>query len=160
MYALVDYVLIGSDNGLSPGHQAIIWTNAGILLIGLLGRNFNEISIEIHTFSFKKIHLKMSSGNWRLSCLGLIVLTLLFACTMQRPWQIWVSLHWTVQYNVTAIMFLKMQNSHNRCTTAHAWIQNMGLVSSNSGQLSVTGVAMSRTLFCYTKYVTRAVCTP
>ena len=26
---------IGSDNGLSPGrHQAIIWTNAGILLIG------------------------------------------------------------------------------------------------------------------------------
>ena len=32
---------IGSDNGLSPGRrQAIIWTNAGILLIGLLGTNF------------------------------------------------------------------------------------------------------------------------
>ena len=35
---------IGSDNGLSPGRrQAIIWTNAGILLIGPLGTNFSEI---------------------------------------------------------------------------------------------------------------------
>ena len=34
---------IGSDNGLSPGrHQAIIWTNAGILLIRLLGTNLSE----------------------------------------------------------------------------------------------------------------------
>ena len=32
--------IIGSDNGLSPGRrQAIIWTNAGILLIGPLGKN-------------------------------------------------------------------------------------------------------------------------
>ena len=30
--------IIDSDNGLSPGwHQAIIWTNAGILLIQTLG---------------------------------------------------------------------------------------------------------------------------
>ena len=29
--------IIGSDNGLSPGRrQAIIWTNAGILLIGTI----------------------------------------------------------------------------------------------------------------------------
>ena len=36
--------IIGSDNGLSPGRrQAIIWTNAGILLIGTLGTNFSEI---------------------------------------------------------------------------------------------------------------------
>ena len=35
---------IGSDNGLSPGRrQAIIWTNAGILLIWPLGTNFIEI---------------------------------------------------------------------------------------------------------------------
>ena len=40
--------IIGSDNGLSPGRrQAIIWTNAGILLIGPLATNFNEILIEI-----------------------------------------------------------------------------------------------------------------
>ena len=47
-------IIIGSHNGLSPGrHQAIIWTNAGILLIGPLGTNFSEIAIEIHIFSFK-----------------------------------------------------------------------------------------------------------
>ena len=51
--------IIVSDNGLSPGRrQAIIWTNAGILLTGPLGTNFNEILIEIQIFSFKKMHLK------------------------------------------------------------------------------------------------------
>ena len=66
--------IIGSDNGLSPGRrQAIIWTNAGILLIGPIRTNFNEIFIEINIISFKKIHLKMSSGKWRPSCLGLNV---------------------------------------------------------------------------------------
>ena len=45
--------IIGPDNGLPPDRrQAIIWTNAGILLIGLLGTNFSEILIEILTFSF------------------------------------------------------------------------------------------------------------
>ena len=40
--------IIGSDNGLLPGrHQAIIWTNAWILLIGPLGTDFNEFVIEI-----------------------------------------------------------------------------------------------------------------
>ena len=67
--------IIGSDNGLSPSRrQAIIWTNTGILLIGILGTNFSEISIEIYTFSFKKMHLKMLSGKWRPCCLGLNVL--------------------------------------------------------------------------------------
>ena len=71
-----ELTIIGPDNGLSPGRrQAIIWTNAGILLIGPLGTNFNEILIEIHTFSFKKMHLKMSSAKWRPFCLGLNVLT-------------------------------------------------------------------------------------
>ena len=65
----------GPDNGLSPGRrQAIIWTNAGILLIGPWGTNFSEILIGIQTFSFKEIHLKMSSAKWRLFCLGLNVL--------------------------------------------------------------------------------------
>ena len=40
--------ITGSDNGLSPGRrQAIIWTNAGMLLIGPLGPYFSEISIGI-----------------------------------------------------------------------------------------------------------------
>ena len=65
--------IIVSDNGLSPGRcQAIIWTNAGILLIGLLGINSSEILIEIYTFS--KMHLKMSYGKWLPFCLGLNVL--------------------------------------------------------------------------------------
>ena len=72
--------IICSYNGLSPGRrQAIIWTNAGILLIGPLGTNFSEILIEIQTFSFKKMHLKMSSGKWRPSCLRLNVL-------IQKDW--------------------------------------------------------------------------
>ena len=50
-------------------------TNAGIFLIGPLGTNFNEILIKIYTFSFKKMHLKMSSGKWRPFCPSLIVLT-------------------------------------------------------------------------------------
>ena len=64
--------IIGSGNGLSPGRrQAIIWTNAGILLIRPLGTNFNEISIAILTFSFMKMRLKVSSAKWRPFCLGL-----------------------------------------------------------------------------------------
>ena len=68
--------IIGSDNGLSSGRcQAIIWTNAGIFLIWPLGTNFSEISIEIHTFLFNKMHLKRSSGKWQPFCLGLYVLS-------------------------------------------------------------------------------------
>ena len=66
---------IGPDNGLSPGRRnTIIWTHAGILLIGPWGTNFSEILIGIHIFSFNKIHLKMSSAKWRPFCLGLNVL--------------------------------------------------------------------------------------
>ena len=55
--------IIGLDNGLSPGQcQAIIWTNGGILLIGPLGPNVNEILIEINTFSFKKMYFKILSS--------------------------------------------------------------------------------------------------
>ena len=69
--------IICSDNGLSPvRRQAIIWTHAGILLIGPLVTNFSETSNKIYTFSIKKRHLKMSSGKWRPFCLGLNVLKL------------------------------------------------------------------------------------
>ena len=66
--------IFGSDNGLLPErHQAIIWTNAGILLIGPLGTNFNEMLIQIYVFSFKKMHLK-SARNCRSFHLSLNVL--------------------------------------------------------------------------------------
>ena len=58
IYASVNYAIIVSGNGLSPGRrQAIIWPNAGVLSIWPLGTNISEISIEIHIFSFKKMHL-------------------------------------------------------------------------------------------------------
>ena len=67
-----DLTSIGSDNGLSPGRrQAIIRTNAGILLIRPLGTNFSEFLIEILIFSFKKMRLKVSSAKRMPFCLGL-----------------------------------------------------------------------------------------
>ena len=52
---ICNLTIIGSDNGLSPGQrQAIIWNNAGILLIGPSGTNISGILIKIHTFPFKK----------------------------------------------------------------------------------------------------------
>ena len=76
--------IIASDNGLSPGQrQAIIWTNAGILLIGLLGPNYSEILIEIQIFSYMKMHLKMPSAKWSPFCVGLNVLNM--SLTQQWP---------------------------------------------------------------------------
>ena len=70
--------IIGSDNGLSPERrQAIIWTNAGILLIGPLGPNFSKILIEIQTFSLKKLRLKMSSAKCCSFRLGLNMLKMM-----------------------------------------------------------------------------------
>ena len=64
--------IVVSNNGLLPGQcQAIIWTNTGILLIQTLGTNFSEILSEIHTFSLKKLHLKMWPAKWRLFHLSL-----------------------------------------------------------------------------------------
>ena len=61
---LTHICIIGSNNGLSPGQrQAIIWTNAGILLLAPLGTNFSEILIKIYTFSVMKIHLKCRLWN-------------------------------------------------------------------------------------------------
>ena len=63
---LSELINIGSDNGSSPGMpQAIICTNAGIMLSNPYGTNFNEILIESHILLFKKMQLKISSGKWR-----------------------------------------------------------------------------------------------
>ena len=47
----------------SDAFKAITWTNAGLLSIGLMGRNFSEIRIGMLSFSFQKMHLKLSSTN-------------------------------------------------------------------------------------------------
>ena len=72
--------IIGSDNGLSPDwHQAIIWTNAEILLIWTLGTNSSEILSESQTYSFNKIHLKMLFVKLLQFCLDLNVLKLVLS---------------------------------------------------------------------------------
>ena len=101
--------IIGSDNGLSPGRrQAIIWTNAGMLLIGPLGTNFSEILIEILTFSFKKMRVEVSSAKWRPFCLGLNVLIpwsrsrlkmaifFQFVCIPQFHWDLFLRVQLTI----------------------------------------------------------------
>ena len=76
IYASVNQVSIGSDNGLSPIlHQAITWTNARILSIGPLWTNSSEILIEIHIFSLNKMHLWISNVKWQPFCLALNVLS-------------------------------------------------------------------------------------
>ena len=70
------YVCVNSLGYQTPNRrQAIIRTNAGILLIRYFETNVREILIEIHIFSFKKRRLKMPSGKWRPFCLGFNVLT-------------------------------------------------------------------------------------
>ena len=64
--------IIDGDNDLSPGRcQAIISTNAGILLNRTLRTTFSETLSKIHTSPFKNMHLKISS---RQPCIGLSVL--------------------------------------------------------------------------------------
>ena len=54
----------GSDHGL------LSWTKplSNPMLKYCLGTNFGEIVIQIQTFSFKKMHLKVSSTKWGLFC--------------------------------------------------------------------------------------------
>ena len=140
--------IIGSDNGLSPGRrQAIIWANAGILLIGPLGTNFSEILIEIRTFSFKKMHLKVSSAKRRPFCLGLNLLThwphgrwwrnvesIIFKFLIQNiSWGAYfeIAIRWMLQNHMASL-------GHNELTT---WITMIWVRSQNCRCLV--------TWFCY-----------
>ena len=55
----------------APSHYL---NHAGMLLIGPFVTNASEILVGIHTFSFKKMQLQMSSGKWRKFCISLSVL--------------------------------------------------------------------------------------
>ena len=119
---VVNLTIIGSDNGLSPGrHQAIIWTNAGILLIGPLETNFIEILIRIQTFSFKKMHLKMSSAKWRPFYLGLNVLSFFWSSPLKCMYSWGSLLHNTLKQDIArssnfkgrwSIIFNSQKTSH------------------------------------------------
>ena len=68
--------IIVSDNGLSPGRrQAIIWTNAGILLIGPLGKNIQwnfhrNSNIFIHENAFENDVREMAAILPRSQCVN------------------------------------------------------------------------------------------
>ena len=82
---------IASDNGLPPSqHQAIIWTNVHWTLRNKL----QSKSIEMYTFSFRKMHLKMSPGKWRSIWFGLNVLTQ-HPCWVPDPPMKWVGTQFT-----------------------------------------------------------------
>ena len=57
--------IIGADNGLSPVWcQTFSWTLAGLYLTESVGTNFSEIWVRVHQFSYKTVHLKMTSEEW------------------------------------------------------------------------------------------------
>ena len=104
-YASVNYTIIGSDNGLSPGQwQATIWTNAGILLIET---KFSKILGEICAFLLEKMHLKMLFVKWCTFCLSLymskriyhrLIATQILICL-----QIICKIDWYIDSNITAL---------------------------------------------------------
>ena len=94
--------------------QAIIWTNAGILLIGNLGTNFSKILIKTDTFSFNKIHLKLSSAKWQPFCLSLNVLTHL-------PWTKWITFWQTTFSN--ALSWIKLIEFQSNYLNLFPWVQ-------------------------------------
>ena len=99
--------IIGSFNGLSPERrQAIIWTNAELLLIEPLGTNFSEILIEIQTFSLTKIReiCEMASILSRPQCVKIVRVT--------------GSLSWSVVYvdYTLSNMLLNISYENRNCT--------------------------------------------
>ena len=115
--------IIGSDNGLSPGWgQAIIWSNAGILLIEPIGTKFCEILIKIHTFSFKKMPLKCHLWNgghfvWASMCYWCIFDT--------QPW--WVSIAAWIEFmsDILCLTFY-FQIHHLLWKCLNLWITFIG----------------------------------
>ena len=64
IYASVNYASIGSDNSLSSvRRQAIIWSNARILLIGHVRTIVSGISLEIHTILFAIFFCHLRNGG-------------------------------------------------------------------------------------------------
>ena len=63
----------GRATHISVSKLPIVDSDNGMLLIGPMGTKFSEVLIKLCTFSFQKMHLKMSSGKWRSFCLGLNV---------------------------------------------------------------------------------------
>ena len=106
-------IIIGSDNGLSPGQRpAIIWTNAAILVIGLLGINFNEVLIEINTISLKNtfdtVVCKTAFISFRLQWFNTVAVDALAPC-IARPSADMVL---TTQENMSCLPWWSISTTH------------------------------------------------
>ena len=152
-----------SDNGMSPDQcQAITWTNAEILLIGPLGTNFSEILIEIYTFWYKKMHLKMLSRKWQPFCFGLKVLMSLKLCRMifnRDSVRIWM-FSWTYWGRVTHICVGKLRQHYIlyslflvQCQ-AIIWIST-GALSIGPLGIHVSEISMKIQTFSFKKHVSK-----
>ena len=64
--------------------QAIIWTSAGILLLGHSRTNFNDMFFEIQALTLKEIYLKISSAKLRPFCVGISLLSARFDSFRER----------------------------------------------------------------------------
>ena len=65
IYASINFVSSGSENGLSPiCRHAITWTNAHVLSMRPLETILSEIRIKMQNFSFMKMYLYMSAAKW------------------------------------------------------------------------------------------------
>ena len=124
--ASVNWVSVSLDNGLSlDRRQTIIWTSAGLLLIGLMAAQFSGICIEVHPYSFKGMQFKMceNGGHFvpasmdsmvfctsKISYPETLTLTRIMywsgSAFTNNPWclrsrsgyQMWVSHQWSVNY--------------------------------------------------------------
>ena len=134
MHVTVNWVIIGSSNGLLPDRrQTITWTNADVLSIGPSRTHFHKITVDISNLPFKKILLKMLSAkcwpfNYGLKALNLhdrnhsvfqqcpfhTALWLLFfphrgtEIQEEFPWDFIIMVHWplgNVAVILTSIIF-------------------------------------------------------
>ena len=148
--------IIGSDNGLSPDwHQVIIWTNAGILLIGTSGTNDNEILSKIHTFSLTKIHLNMSSAKWWQFCLRLNVISAPAMAASRHVPLPWV----TGRYVQNGVDWISMQfmGLGYSCLDLDPLLENFGflyLAGSHSNYTEIKEASQWRSSSCFDYHLT------
>ena len=105
---------------MSPGRrQAIIWTIAGIYIIRTSGTNDIEVLSDIYSFSFKKMHVKMSSAKrWQFS-LGLNLLNptelccFMVLCKFYMSIQLYVTSNKVVWYLIRLVSFNLIWNNRS-----------------------------------------------
>ena len=114
-----ELTIIGSDNGLVAWSAPSHYLNTWISLFRTLGTNFRKIIIEIHTFSFKKMHLRMSSaklndGNFpRPQCVKCIVFPTTILIFINMPISKHIQYHRNVSHTFLGIVFIIFLVSDN-----------------------------------------------